>query len=100
MATWRGRPPRWRGLAGGSSGSTRVHCSSVRSDGYLFRDWYSFNIAAHSSASGICANYLRSLVFCQALFPDSLLVYLDVVGHGKFVPYWPLLSDIRTPHHP
>ena len=47
-------------------------CSSVRSDGYLFRDWYFFNITAHSSAHRICANSLISLVFCQARFPDSL----------------------------
>ena len=59
-------------LGGGSSGSTRVHCSSVSSEGYLFLDWCSFNIAAHSSAYGICAHYLINLMCFQALFPDSL----------------------------
>src|SRR5262245_35501489 len=28
---------------------------------------------AHSSADGICANYLINLLLCQAMFPDSLL---------------------------
>src|SRR5262249_32459366 len=37
-------------------------------------DWCALNIAAHSSVHGICANYLISLMFFQALFPDSLLV--------------------------
>ena len=45
----------------------------VRQIGWLMlSDWFSFNIAAHSSAHGICAHYPRSLLFCQALFPDSL----------------------------
>src|SRR6267143_7203951 len=72
MATSRGRPPRLLGLAGGSSGATMAHCSSVRSEGYFFRDWSFFDILAHSSADGICANYLTNLLFCQDLFPDSL----------------------------
>src|SRR6266478_8908618 len=29
---------------------------------------------AHSLANGRCANYLINLIFCQVLFPDSLLV--------------------------
>src|SRR5467141_124489 len=37
MSTSRGRPPRGLCLAGGISGSTMVHCSSVRSEGYTLR---------------------------------------------------------------
>src|SRR5213593_4841459 len=73
MSTVRGCPPRGLCLAGGISGSTMAHCSSVRSEGYCFRDWSFFHIRAHSSADGICANYLTNILFCQALFPDSLL---------------------------
>src|SRR4029453_7040335 len=73
MSTVRGCPPRGLCLAGGISGSTMAHFSSVRSEGYLFRDWSSFHIRAHSSADGICANYLTNILFCQTLFPDSLL---------------------------
>src|SRR5437016_7244848 len=76
MSTVRGCPPRGLCLAGGISGSTMAHCSSVRSEEYFFRDWSFFHIRAHSSADGICANYLTNILFCQALFPDSLLVYL------------------------
>src|SRR2546426_12462857 len=72
MSTVRGCPPRGLCLAGGISGSTMAHCSSVRSEEYFFRDWSFFHIRAHSSADGICANYLTNILFCQALFPDSL----------------------------
>src|SRR2546425_10221760 len=78
MSTVRGCPPRGLCLAGGISGSTMAHCSSVRSEEYFFRDWSFFHIRAHSSADGICANYLTNILFCQALFPDSLLVLLCV----------------------
>src|SRR5207237_485859 len=64
--------PRGLCLAGGISGSTMAHCSSVRSEGYFFRDWSFPHIRAHSSADGTCANYLTNILFCQALFPDSL----------------------------
>src|SRR6266436_6421374 len=74
MSTLRGRPPRVLCLAGGIIGSTMAHCASVRSDTYFFRDWFSLAIFAHSPAHRICANYLRNLLFCKALFPDSLLV--------------------------
>src|SRR5262245_23890949 len=77
MSTARGCPPRRLCLAGGIIGATIVHCSSVRSEGYLFRDWSFFNIRAHSSAEGICANYLLHILFCQALFPDSLSEMAD-----------------------
>ena len=30
-------------------------------------------MVAHSSTDGKCANYLTNLLFCQVLFPDSLL---------------------------
>jgi hypothetical protein len=73
MSTLRGRPPCLLCLAGGIIRATIAHYSSVRSDGYLFRDWSSCNIFAHSPADGICANYLTNLLFCQALFSDSLL---------------------------
>src|SRR5712691_3411808 len=72
MSTSRGRPPRGFCLAGGIIGPTMAHWSSVRSDGYFFRDWFSCTIDAHSSTDGICANYLRNLLFCQVIFPDSL----------------------------
>jgi hypothetical protein len=39
---------------------------------YIFRSWYSVAIFAPSSAHGICAHYRINLLFCQALFPDSL----------------------------
>src|SRR5215217_5068233 len=74
MSTVCGRPPRMLCLAGGSIGPTIAHCSSVRSEGYLFRDWPSSNIFAHSSADGKCANYPTKLLFWQELFPDSLLM--------------------------
>src|SRR5215510_6036751 len=51
-----------------------AHCSSVRSDGYFFRERSFLNMRAHSCADGICANYLINLLFCQAMFPDSLSV--------------------------
>src|SRR5438093_2332238 len=73
MSTSRGRPPRGFCLAGGIIGPTMAQCSSVRSDGYFFRDWFLCAIDAHSSTDGICANYLINLFFCQVLFPDSLL---------------------------
>src|SRR5215471_1878167 len=73
MSTLRGRPPRLLCLADGIIGLTIAHCSSVRSEGYDFRDRSFLNIAAHSSAPEICANYRTNLLFCQVLFPDSLL---------------------------
>src|SRR5882672_11613556 len=76
MSTSRGRPPRGFCLAGGIIGPTMAHCSSVRSDGYFFRDWFSSTIDAHSSTDGICANYLINLLFCQVIFSDSLLAPL------------------------
>src|SRR2546422_9688989 len=76
MSTLRGRPPRGFCLAGGISGSTIAHCSSVRSEGYFFRDWSPCTMCAHSSADEICANYRTNLLFCQAIFPDSLLLKL------------------------
>src|SRR5215468_8593063 len=53
MSTVRGCPPRGLCLAGGISGATMVHCSSVRSEGYCFRAWSFFFIRAHSSAGGM-----------------------------------------------
>src|SRR5215831_15156090 len=73
MLTFRGRPPRGLCLAGGISGATIAHCSSVRSDGYVFRPWPSCTMSAHSCTDGTCANYLSNLLFCQGMFPDSLL---------------------------
>src|SRR5215510_13876721 len=73
MSTVRGCPPRGLCLAGGISGATMVHGSSVRSEGYCFRAWSFFFIRAHSSAGEMCANSLTNRLFCQALFPDSLL---------------------------
>src|SRR5215472_2635805 len=66
-------PPRRCCLAGGIMGSTIVHCSSVRSEGYAFRELPSCTIYAHSSPERICANYLPNLFLCQVIFPDSLL---------------------------
>src|SRR6266567_8728373 len=76
MSTVRGCPPRLCCLAGGIRGVTIAHCSSVRSEGYSFLGRSCLNMAAHSSADRICANYLINLLFCQAKFPDSLLVRL------------------------
>src|SRR5215468_3304846 len=73
MSTVRGCPPRGLCLAGGISGAMMAHCSSVRSEGYCFRAWSFFFIRAHSSAGGMCTNSLTNILFCQALFPDSLL---------------------------
>src|SRR5215467_2569200 len=73
MLTSLGRPPRRCCLAGGIMGSTIVHCSSVRSEGYAFRELPSCTIYAHSSPERICANYLPNLFLCQVIFPDSLL---------------------------
>src|SRR5712664_1986069 len=81
MSTLRGRPPCLLCLAGGIMGATIAHCSSVRSDGYLFRDWSSCNIDAHSSVDGLCANYLTNLPFCHALFPDSLSLCTPMRWH-------------------
>src|SRR5436853_2547652 len=91
MSTVRGCPPRGLCLAGGISGSTMAHCSSVRSEEYFFRDWSFFHIRAHSSADGICANYLTNILFCQALFPDSLSeeirqMLMHVLQPFSFVP--------------
>src|SRR6516225_7954768 len=72
MSTTRGCPPRGPCLAGGISGSTMAHCSSVRSEGYFFRGRSFLNMATHSCVDRICANYLINLLFCQAMFPDSL----------------------------
>src|SRR3989442_5770975 len=72
MSTFRGRPPRGGCLAGGIIGPTMAHCSSVRSEAYFFRDWFSCTMNAHSSIDEICANYLINLLFCQVIFPDSL----------------------------
>src|SRR6266705_3218208 len=83
MSTLRGRPPRGFCLAGGISGSTIAHCSSVRSEGYFFRDWSPCTMCAHSSADEICANYRTNLLFCQAIFPDSLLVCDNLNTHTK-----------------
>src|SRR3989442_4197448 len=74
MSTVRGCPPRLCCLAGGIRGVTIAHCSSVRSEGYSFLGRSCLNMAAHSSADRICANYLINLLFCQAKFPDSLLI--------------------------
>src|SRR5215472_6956158 len=74
MLTSLGRPPRRCCLAGGIMGSTIVHCSSVRSEGYAFRELPSCTIYAHSSPERICANYLPNLFLCQVIFPDSLLL--------------------------
>src|SRR6266446_10231143 len=82
MSTSRGRPPRGFCLAGGIIGPTMAHCSSVRSDGYFFRDWFSSTIDAHSSTDGICANYLINLLFCQVIFSDSLSIRWHVVHHS------------------
>src|SRR3989442_11148777 len=76
MSTVRGCPPRLCCLAGGIRGVTIAHCSSVRSEGYSFLGRSCLNMAAHSSADRICANYLINLLFCQAKFPDSLLTAL------------------------
>src|SRR5262247_4296467 len=74
MSTVRGCPPRGLCVAGGISGATMAHCSSVRSDGYFFRDWSFFNIRAHPLLVGYALNYLTNILFCQVLFPDSLSV--------------------------
>src|SRR5262247_2672173 len=73
MSTFRGRPPWVFCFAGGIIGPTMAHCSSVRSEGYFFLCRPLCTICAHSSADGICANYLINLPFCQVMFPDSLL---------------------------
>src|SRR5215510_4413854 len=78
MSTVRGCPPRGLCLAGGISGAMMAHCSSVRSEGYCFRAWSFFFIRAHSSAGEMCANSLTNILFCQALFPDSLSVAIEV----------------------
>src|SRR6516225_82273 len=78
MSTTRGCPPRGPCLAGGISGSTMAHCSSVRSEGYFFRGRSFLNMATHSCVDRICANYLINLLFCQAMFPDSLLVLREL----------------------
>src|SRR6266487_1679932 len=75
MLTFRGRPPRGCCLAGGSIGPKMAHCSSVKSEGYFLRCRSFCTMCAHSSTDGICANYLINLLFCQALFPDSLYVW-------------------------
>src|SRR5215468_8717643 len=80
MSTCRGCPPWGPDLADGISGATMAHCSSVRSEGYFLRDWSFCNIRAHSSADGICANYLTNILLGQALFPDSLLLYIEEAG--------------------
>src|SRR2546422_9196798 len=80
MSTSRGRPPRGLCLAGGIIGSTMAHCSSVRSEGYTFRERPSCPICAHSSAEGICANYLTNLLFCQVMFPDRLLATIGLIA--------------------
>jgi hypothetical protein len=72
MSTVRGRPPWVLCLAGGSLGLTSAHGSSVKSAGYLFRDWLYSRMLAHSSVDGNYATYLTKLLFWQALFPDSL----------------------------
>src|SRR5438132_14080493 len=88
MSTVRGCPPRGLCLAGGISGSAMAHCSSVRSEGYFFRHWSFFNIRAHSSAEGIRANYRINILFCQALFPDSLLVDTRTPEREKALGSW------------
>src|SRR5262245_10599768 len=80
MSTSRGRPPRGLCGAAGISGATMAHCSSVSSEGYCLRDGSCFNMLAHSSADGICANYQTKLVLCQALFPDSLSLHVVTSG--------------------
>ena len=74
MSTVRGRPTRVLGLAGGSIGPTIAHGSSVRSEGYLFRDWPYSSLLVHSSVDRKCVNYLTKQLFWQGLFPDSLSV--------------------------
>src|SRR5215472_10080221 len=81
MLTSLGRPPRRCCLAGGIMGSTIVHCSSVRSEGYAFRELPSCTIYAHSSPERICANYLPNLFLCQVIFPDSLSVIDGKINH-------------------
>src|SRR5947209_18761584 len=80
MSTVRGCPPRLCCLAGGLRGVTIAHCSSVRSEGYSFLGRSCLNMTAHSSADRICANYLINLLFCQAMFPDSLLLHREAFG--------------------
>src|ERR1700730_11969963 len=96
MSTSRGRPPRLPCLAGGIMGSTIAHCASVRSDVYVFRDWFAFAIFAHSPADGRCANSLINLLFCQALFPDSLLVLLGPSGCGD-APRRRMIAGLENP---
>src|SRR6516164_11177427 len=111
MSTTRGCPPRGPCLAGGISGSTMAHCSSVRSEGYFFRGRSFLNMATHSCVDRICANYLINLLFCQAMFPDSLSVnrcpfavanyqrdgFMRVDGNGGSSPnYWPNSFDDMT----
>src|SRR5437762_5621071 len=86
MSTSRGRPPRGFCLAGGIIGPTMAHCSSVRSEGYFFRDWFFCAMHAHSSPERICANYLINLLFCQVIFPDSLLL-IGVVSAPRRTPW-------------
>src|SRR2546428_7524636 len=106
MSTFRGRPPCVFCLAGGIIGSTIAHCSSVRSDGYFFLKRPLCTICAYSYTDEICANYLINLLFCQAIFPDSLLVkqlkipavgsdvWVDVmIGQAQFGEYTVTLYD-------
>src|SRR6266567_9030697 len=96
MSTLRGRPPRGFCLAGGISGSTIAHCSSVRSEGYFFRDWSPCTMCAHSSADEICANYRTNLLFCQAIFPDSLLQLCDQLDRLRHL--FPVFADLGYSH--
>src|SRR5262249_3024478 len=95
--------PRGLCLAGGISGSTIAHCSSVRSEGYTFLRRLFGSICAYSSADGICANYPTNLLFCQLMFPDSLLVIImpwpirNPVPNDVGVRIRQTLCDARTP---
>src|SRR5215470_14584089 len=93
MSTVRGCPPRGLCLAGGISGAMMAHCSSVRSEGYCFRAWSFFFIRAHSSAGGMCTNSLTNILFCQALFPDSLLGVIRKLNVAALI-------DTFCPPHP
>src|SRR4029453_6748606 len=103
MSTSRGRPPRGLRVAGGIIGSTMAHCASVRSEGYTFRERPSCSICAHSSAEGICANYLTNPLLCQVMFPDRLLDLLSAslltpVASRNLLLYQSLLTSISCRH--
>ena len=80
-------------LRRGTSGPIMVHCSSVRSEGYFFRDCSSCCKIAYSPAKVTCANYRINWLLCQEIFSDSLSVItpvaLAISAPGSGRP-WPM----------